>query len=88
MFFRTSLKDNFEAAKSIPEKCLRQRFDTKDYFSIWNPHNFSIPSLVKVFEELELNEKYSIKIREAERNIFISRFNYFRDLIKKLMGLG
>ena len=47
-----------------------------------------ILSLVKVFEELELNEIDSIKIREAERNIFIRRFNYFRDLIKKLMGLG
>jgi hypothetical protein len=81
------LKDNFIQSKSIPEKRLRQRFNTKDYSSIWNPHNFSIPSLVKLFEELELNKLDLSKVDKAKANIFIRSFMNMRDLLKGLMGL-
>jgi hypothetical protein len=80
------LKDNFEQVKSIPEKRLRQRFNTQDYSSIWNPHNFSIPSLVQVFEELELNNLDLGKVDKARANIFIRSFTNMRDLLKGLMG--
>ena len=80
------LKDNFEQAKSISEKRLRKRFNTQDYSSIWNPHNFSIPSLVKLFEELELNKLDLSKVDKARVNIFIRSFMNMMDLLKGLMG--